>query len=82
MLYHYLCTRMFITMIYVLNSNEKNLLSSTWHNGSSVNNKGLTLRSLFFSLQFLTAAFQSQVCFSMSKYKPAGQRIACNPCKI
>jgi len=38
---------------------------------------------IFFSLvlasQFLTDAFQSQVCFSMSKDKPAGQRMACRP---
>lgn len=53
----------------------------SWHNGSSVTKSGFTFRSLFLSLQFLTASFQSQVCFSMSKYKPAGQRIAWRPCK-
>lgn len=47
--------------------------------GSLVKSNGLTLRSLFFSLQFFTASFQSHVCFSMSKYNPAGQRIACKP---
>lgn len=35
--------------------------------GSSVMSRGFTLRSLFFNLQFFTAPFQSQVCFSMSK---------------
>lgn len=49
------------------------------HKGSSVTKSGLTLRSLFLNLQFFTASFQSQVCFSISKYKPAGQRIACRP---
>lgn len=39
----------------------------SWQSGSSVMSNGLTLRSLFFSLQFLTASFQSQVCFSISK---------------
>lgn len=39
----------------------------SWHNGSSVTRSGFTLRSLFFSLQFLTASFQSHVCFSISK---------------
>lgn len=53
----------------------------TAHTGSSVNNSGFTLRSLCLSLQFFTAFFQSQVCLSMSKYKPAGQRMACKPCK-
>lgn len=51
----------------------------SWHNGSSVYKSGLTLRSLLFILQFLTASFQSHVCFSMSKYRPAGQRIAWRP---
>lgn len=52
---------------------------SSLHTGSSVYSKGFTLRSLFLSLQFLTASFQSHVCFSMSKYRPAGHRIACKP---
>lgn len=47
--------------------------------GSSVFKSGLTLRSLFLILQFRTASFQSHVCFSISKNKPAGQRIACRP---
>lgn len=51
----------------------------SWHNGSSVYNSGFTLRSLFLSLQFFTASFQSQVCFSMSKKRPAGHRIAWRP---
>lgn len=51
----------------------------SWHRGSSVKSNGFTLRSLFFNLQFFTESFQSQVCLSMSKYKPAGQRIACRP---
>lgn len=51
----------------------------SWHRGSSVYSSGFTLRSLFFNLQFFTASFQSQVCFSMSKNRPAGQRIACKP---
>lgn len=54
--------------------------SPSEHTGLSVNSMGLILRSLFFSLQFFTASLQSQVCFSMSKYKPAGQRMACRPC--
>lgn len=52
----------------------------SWHSGSSVISSGFTLRSLFLNLQFFTASFQSHVCFSMSKYSPAGQRIACRPC--
>lgn len=52
----------------------------SWHKGSSVKSRGFTLRSLFLILQFLTASFQSQVCLSMSKYKPAGQRMAWRPC--
>uniref|UniRef100_A0A8D8RH77 Uncharacterized protein n=1 Tax=Cacopsylla melanoneura TaxID=428564 RepID=A0A8D8RH77_9HEMI len=48
----------------------------SWQRGSSVYRRGLTFLSLFFSLQFLTAPFQSQVCFSMSKYKPAGHLMA------
>lgn len=51
----------------------------SWHSGSSVTSSGLTLRSLFLSLQFFTASFQSHVCFSMSKYRPAGHRMACRP---
>lgn len=51
----------------------------SWHKGSSVIRRGFTLRSLFFNLQFFTAPFQSQVCFSISKNKPAGQRMACRP---
>lgn len=51
----------------------------SWQRGSSVNRRGFTLRSLFFNLQFLTESFQSHVCLSMSKYKPAGQRIAWSP---
>lgn len=39
----------------------------SWQRGSSVTSSGFTLRSLFLSLQFLTASFQSQVCFSISK---------------
>lgn len=39
----------------------------SWQSGSSVTSKGLALRSLFLSLQLLTASFQSQVCLSMSK---------------
>lgn len=54
-------------------------LPASVQNGSSVYNNGFTLRSLFFNLQFLTASFQSHVCFSMSKKRPAGQRIACKP---
>lgn len=53
----------------------------SWHKGSSVYSSGFTLRSLFFSLQFLTESFQSHVCFSMSKNRPAGHRIACRPWK-
>lgn len=52
----------------------------SWQSGSSVTNSGFTLRSLLLSLQFLTASFQSHVCFSMSKKRPAGQRIAWRPC--
>lgn len=52
----------------------------SWQRGSSVNSKGFTLRSLFFNLQFFTESFQSQVCLSMSKYNPAGQRMAWRPC--
>ena len=51
----------------------------SWQSGSSVINKGFTLRSLFLLLQFLTASFQSQVCFSISKYKPAGHLMAWRP---
>ena len=51
------------------------------HSGSSVKSRGLTFFSLVLLSQFLTDAFQSQVCFSMSKAKPAGQRIACRPLK-
>lgn len=51
----------------------------SWQRGSSVTSRGFTLRSLFLSLQFLTASFQSQVCFSMSKKRPAGHRMACRP---
>lgn len=54
----------------------------SWQSGSSVTNSGFTLRSLFLSLQFLTASFQSQVCLSISKKRPAGQRIACRPCSL
>lgn len=54
----------------------------SWHSGSSVQSSGFTLRSLLFRWQFLTASFQSHVCFSMSKYRPAGQRIACRPCEF
>lgn len=51
----------------------------SWQSGSSVIKSGLTFLSLLFNLQFLTAFFQSHVCFSISKYKPAGQRIAWRP---
>merc|ERR1711899_198668 len=51
----------------------------SWHNGSSVKSRGFTFFSLVLESQFPTEAFQSQVCFSMSKAKPAGQRIACRP---
>ena len=53
----------------------------SWHKGSSVYNKGLTFFSLVLDSQFLTERFQSQVCFSMSKAKPAGHRIAWRPLK-
>ena len=51
----------------------------SWHRGSSVLRIGFNLRSCSFCSQFLTADFQSHVCFSMSKAKPAGQRMACKP---
>ena len=51
----------------------------SWHRGSSVLKMGFNLRSCSLRSQFFTAAFQSQVCFSMSKAKPAGQRMACKP---
>lgn len=51
----------------------------SWQSGSSVISRGFIFLSLFFNLQFFTASFQSQVCFSMSKYRPAGQRMACRP---
>lgn len=51
----------------------------SWQSGSSVMSRGLIFRSLFLDLQFLTAPFQSQVCFSMSKNNPAGHRIAWRP---
>ena len=51
----------------------------SWHNGSSVKSRGFTFFSLVLASQFLTESFQSQVCFSMSKAKPAGQRMACRP---
>jgi len=53
----------------------------SWHRGSSVWSRGFTRRSLFLDLQFFTDSFQSQVCFSISKYRPAGQRMACRPYK-
>jgi hypothetical protein len=48
----------------------------TWQMGSSVLSSGFTFFSLDLASQLRTAAFQSQVCFSMSKASPAGQRIA------
>lgn len=51
----------------------------SWQSGSSVISRGLIFRSRLLLLQFLTASFQSHVCFSMSKYRPAGHRMACRP---
>ena len=40
---------------------------------------GFSLRTGSFRSQLVTAAFQSHVCFSMSKASPDGQRMACRP---
>ena len=53
----------------------------SWQMGSSVRSNGLTFLSLVFMSQFLTEAFQLQVCFSMSNARPAGHLMACRPCK-
>ena len=49
------------------------------HTASGVFSRGWTFLSLVNSLQFFTAHFQSQVCFSRSKARPGGQRRACRP---
>merc|ERR1719259_43677 len=51
----------------------------SWQMGSSVYKRGLTFLSLVLRAQFFTAAFQLQVCFSMSKARPAGHLIAWRP---
>lgn len=51
----------------------------SWQMGSSVKRRGLTFFSLVFRSQFLTDHFQSQVCLPISKYRPAGQRMAWRP---
>ena len=51
----------------------------SWQSGSSVCISGLAFFSLDLTLQLFTAPFQSHVCFSMSKCKPAGHLIACIP---
>ena len=51
----------------------------SWQRGSSVDRIGLNLRTFSLMRQFFTCSFQSQVCFSISKARPAGQRIACKP---
>merc|ERR1712027_49917 len=51
----------------------------SWQIGSSVTSRGLIFLSRVFMSQFLTASLQLQVCFSMSKAKPAGHRMACRP---
>jgi hypothetical protein len=53
----------------------------SWQMGSSVTSSGFTFFSRDLRSQFLTEAFQLQVCSSMSKARPAGQRMACRPCK-
>ena len=55
------------------------LLSSGPHTGSSVTNNGLAFFSFCSLSQFVTAAFQSQVCFSRSKASPGGHLICCRP---
>ena len=47
--------------------------------GSSVLSRGWTFLSLVSLSQFFTAHFQSQVCFSRSKARPGGHRMACRP---
>ena len=55
------------------------LVSSGPHTGSSVTNKGLAFFSFCSLSQFVTAAFQSHVCFSRSKASPGGHRICWRP---
>merc|ERR1711899_285926 len=47
--------------------------------GSSVLRRGCTFLSLVSLSQFFTAHFQSQVCFSRSKARPGGHRMARRP---
>ena len=47
--------------------------------GSSVLSRGFTFFSLVSLSQFFTAHFQSHVCFSRSKARPGGHRMACRP---
>merc|ERR1711962_1007970 len=54
----------------------------TSQRGSSVLNRGFTFFSLVSLSQFLTAHFQSQVCFSRSKARPGGHLIACKPAAV
>merc|ERR1712055_324256 len=50
--------------------------------GSSVLSRGWTFLSLVSLSQFFTAHFQSHVCFSRSKARPGGHRMACRPAAV
>jgi len=68
------------SLLIQMASPQASLLSS--QSGSSVTSSGFTFFSFVSLSQFVTAHFQSQVCFSRSKASPGGHLIACSPAAV